>query len=120
MSLASHLDKTISIISSSLELLFDRFSKKSFRIKSVNVIMMWPRNKYLLVGLFIYILDSSTNNLVPLTETTESNSLNNNLFIFSGENLVDTTLSILKLFFLSFIIPYLNGDHVTTLNINHT
>jgi len=30
---------------------------------------MWPRNKYLLVGLFIYILDSSTNNLVPLTET---------------------------------------------------
>ena len=44
----------------------------------------------------IYISNTNTNSLVPLTETTESNSLNENLSIFSEECLVDTTVSILK------------------------
>jgi len=38
----------------------------------------------------------------------------------SGKSLVDTTLSILKILLLCFIILDLTGDHVTTHSIHHT
>ena len=49
------------------------------------------------------------------------NSLNfiNDLSCGSGESLVDTTLSILKILLLCFIILDLTGDHVTTHSIHH-
>jgi len=42
--LARYLAKTVPIISSTLELLFDQFSKKSFIIKRTNIVPIWHRN----------------------------------------------------------------------------
>jgi len=58
-------------------------------------IFYWDRNNTISCPI-IYISDTNTSNLVPLTESIESNSLNENLSIFSEECLVDTTVSILK------------------------
>ena len=64
----------------------------------------------------------NTNNLVPFKESIESNSHNENLFVFLeeslGESLVDTILSILKMLLLCFIL-YLNGNNVTPHCIHH-
>jgi hypothetical protein len=61
-----------------------------------------------------------TNSNVPNTEPLLSNSTFDDLSCGSGESLVDITLSILKMFFLCFIILDFTGIHVTTLSIHHT
>ncbi|OUM65571.1 hypothetical protein PIROE2DRAFT_7413 [Piromyces sp. E2] len=83
--LAAFLTKTIPIISSSMKLLYDRFSKTPNEIKSANVVSIGHRNL----------------TLVPYTGSDVRNSLNDNIND-SWESLVVTTLSNLMLL-LSFI-----------------
>jgi len=110
---------TIPIISSSLELLFERFRKNTFITKSANVVPIWQRNSTVRspVNSQQYTLTNST---VPNTEPIVSNSICVDLSCGSGESLVDTTLSILKMLLLCFIILDLTGDHITTRSIHHT
>jgi len=117
--LKNYLAKIIPNISSSLELLFEQFSKKSFSTKSADVVPICPRNN-IISNPIIYISETNTNILVLLRDSIENNSLNKNLSVFSRESLVDTTLSILKMLLLCLIIIDLNGDHVTTHCIHHT
>ena len=85
--LAVFLTKTIPIISSSMKLLFDRFSKTPNVIKSADVVPIGHRNSL----------------SIPYTESSASNSSNENSND-SWESLVDTTLSylMLLLYFISF------------------
>ena len=86
--LAAFLTKSIPIISSSMKLLFDRFSKTPNVIKSVDVVPIWHRNSL----------------SVPYTESNVRNESNDNIND-SWESLVeDTTLSylMLLLFFIMF------------------
>jgi len=48
-----------------------------------------------------------------------SNSTSDDLSCGTGESLVDTTLSVLKMLLFCFIILDLTGDHVTTRSIHH-
>ena len=88
-----YLANTIPIISSSLELLFERFSKNTFITKSVDVVPIWQRNNAVRnpVNSHQYTLTNST---VPNTVPIESNSTFDDLSCASGESLVDTTLFI--------------------------
>ena len=61
-----------------------------------------------------------TNSTVPNTEPIVSNSTFDDLSCGLRESLVDTTLSILKMLLLYFIILDLPGDHVTTRSIHQT
>ncbi|KAL6616846.1 ankyrin repeat-containing domain protein [Neocallimastix sp. 'constans'] len=96
--LAEYLANTIPIISSSLELLFERFSKNTFITKSA----------YVVTGKGIVQLVVLT---VPNTEPIINNSIFDDLSCGSEESLVDTTLSISKMLLLCFIILDLTGDH---------
>jgi len=116
--LARYHAKTIPIISSSIELIFDRFTKKYFSTKSSNVIPIRLRNN-IIKSPTIYISNTNTNSLVKFTESIESNSFNENLSVLSGESLVDRILSILRIVLLCFIILNLNDDHVTIYCIHH-
>ena len=86
---------TIPIVSSSLELLFERFSKNTFITKNADVIPIWQRNSTVRspVNSHQYTL---TNSIFPNTEPIVSNSTFDDLSCDSGESLVDTTLSIFK------------------------
>ena len=96
--LAEYLANTILIISSFLELLFERFSKNTFITKSDNVIPIWQRNSAVRspINSHQYTLTNST---VPNTESIVNNSIFDDLSCGSGESLVDTTLSILRCYF---------------------
>jgi len=59
-------------------------------------------------------------NIVLNTEPIESNSSFYDLSCGSWESLVNTTLSILKMLLLCFIISDLTSDHVTSHSIHHT
>jgi len=61
-----------------------------------------------------------TNSTVPNIKPIVSNSTFDDLSCGSGKSLVDTTLSILKMTLLCFIILDLTGDHVTPRSIHHT
>ena len=93
--LAEYLASTISIISSSLELFFERFSKNTFITKSADVIPIWQRNSAIRspVNSHQYTFTNST---VPNTEPLVSNLTFDDLSYGSWVSLVDTTLSILK------------------------
>ena len=84
-----------------------------------DVVPIWQRNNAVRssVSSHQYTL---TNSIVPNTEPIVSNSTSDDLSCGSGESLVDTTLSILKMLLLCFIILDLTGDHVTTRSIHHT
>ena len=78
--LAAFLTKTIPIISSSMKLLFDRFSKTPTLIKNADVVPIWQKN-------------FST---IPYTGSNASSSTNESI-IDSWERLVNTTLSYLAM-----------------------
>jgi len=90
--LAEYLANTIPIISSSLELLFERFSQNTFITKSADVVPIWQRNSAdrSLVNSHQYIF---TNSIVPNIEPLVSDSTCDDLSCGSRESLVDTTLS---------------------------
>jgi len=124
--LTEYLVNTIPIISSFLELLFERFSKNTFITKSADVIPIWQRNSAVRtpVNSHQYTLTNST---VLNKEPIVSNSIFDDLSCGSGESLVDTTISILKMSLLCFNILDLTGDHekkfgvmYTTRSIHHT
>ena len=94
--LAEYLANKIPIINSSLELFFKRFRKNTFITKSANVLPIWQRNNAVRspVNSHQYTLIKST---VPSAEPIVSNSTFDDLSFGSGESLVDTTLSILKM-----------------------
>ena len=115
---AKYLVNTIPIISSSLELLFERFSKNTFITKSV-VIPIWQSNNAVKSSVNSHQY-TFTNNTAPITEPIVSNSTFDDLSCASGERLVDTSLSILKMLLLCFNILDLTGDYVTTNSIYHT
>ena len=86
--LAEFLTSAIPIISSSFELLFDRYCKISNLTKSVDVVLI-----------------RHNDNTGSSSISTEGESrLNSSINDESGESLVDTTLSILKMLLLSFIM----------------
>ena len=87
LGLAEFLTKSIPIISSSMELLFERFSKTPIVIKSVDVVPIRHRN-----------------NIIPYTG---SNTMDNSLD--SWESLVDTTLSLMMLLLYFKLFEYLLG-----------
>ena len=87
MGLTEFLTSTIPIISSSFELLFDRYSKLSNFTKSVDVILIRHNHN----------MGSSS---ISTKGKSRFNSLINDE---SGESLVDITLSILKMLLLGFI-----------------
>ncbi len=95
MGLAEYLSKTIPIISSSLELLFDRYSINTSNTKSADVVPIWQRNHSVSSPVSSHPY-TFTNSIVPNTESIESNSITDDLSCGSGESLVDTILSILK------------------------
>jgi len=89
LGLAEFLIKSMPIISSSMELLFDRFSKTSIVTESVDVVPIRFRNNH-----------------IPYTG---SNAVENSLD--SWESLVDTTLSLMLLLFYFILFEYLGrGD----------
>jgi len=71
--LAEYLANTIPIISSSLELLFERFNKNTFIIKSADIVQIWQKNNAVSVpvNFHTYIF---TNNTVPNKEPRAGNS----------------------------------------------
>ena len=86
--LAEFLTSAIPIISSSFELLFDRYCKISNLTKSVDVVLI-----------------RHNDNTGSSSISTEGESrLNSSINDESGESLVDTTLSILKMLLLSFVM----------------
>jgi len=58
--------------------------------KSAYVVPIWLGNNTI-SSPNIYISDTNTHSLVPLAESIESNSINENLSVFSGDSSVDTT-----------------------------
>ena len=86
--LADFLTSTIPIISSSFELLFDRYCKIPNLTKSVDVLLIRHNN------------NTESSSISTKSESHPSSLINDE----SGESLVDTTLSILKMLLLSFII----------------
>ena len=74
MVLAEYLANTISIISSSLDLLFERLGKNTFISKSDDVVPIWQRNSAVRspVNSHQYIFTNST---VPNAEPIISNSI---------------------------------------------
>ncbi|KAG4084820.1 hypothetical protein H8356DRAFT_1435831 [Neocallimastix lanati (nom. inval.)] len=89
-----HLRVYLFCIFSSLELLFERFSKKktlSFT-KSADVVLIWQRNR-------------------AVRSPVNSHQYNILLTAHSGKSLVDTTLSSLKTLLPCFIISDLTGNH---------
>jgi hypothetical protein len=84
--LAEYLANTILIISSSLELLFERFSKSTFITNSADVVSIWQRNGAVSssVNSHQYTFANST---VPNTEPIVSNSIFDDLSCGSGESL---------------------------------
>ena len=117
--LAAYLTKTVPVISSSLELLFDRYRIIPFTTKRVNVEPIWQRS--------ISITSPPTthsNGHTSHSETTESHSLSMDSPA-SGESLVDTTLSYLQMLLLCFILLYSFGCndpsyHNTTIILKYT
>ncbi|KAG4087340.1 hypothetical protein H8356DRAFT_1433726 [Neocallimastix lanati (nom. inval.)] len=77
----------IPIISSSFELLFDRYCKISNLSKSVDVVLIRHND------------NTGSSSIATKDESLPSSSINDE----SGESLVDTTLSILKMLLLGFI-----------------
>jgi len=98
-----------------LSYFFNRFGKKSFSTKSVDIIQIWLKNNTI-SSLILYILKHKyTSSQVPLTESIEISSLllmRIFLYFHSGERLMNTTLSIFKMLILWLIILDLNGDHI--------
>jgi len=86
--LTEFLTSAIPIISSSFELLFDRYSKLPNLTKSVDVVLIRHND------------NTISSSISMKGESRLSCSVNNE----SGESLVDTTLSILKMLLLGFII----------------
>jgi len=86
--LAEFLTSAISIISSSFELLFYRYSKISNLTKSVDVVLIRHND------------NAGSSSISTKGESRLSSSINDE----SGKSLEDTTLSILKMLLLSFII----------------
>ena len=72
------------------------------------------------VALFTEIMSRASTQQGLNTEPLISNSTFDDLSCGSGECLVDTTLFILKMLLLCFIILDLTGDHVTTHSIHYT
>ena len=87
--LAEFLTSAIPIISSSFELLFDRYSKKSNLTKSVDVVVLIRHND-----------NTGSSSISTKSESRLSSSINDE----SGVYLLDTTLSILRMLLLGFII----------------
>ena len=87
LGLAEFLSKSIPIISSSMELLFDRLSKTSIVTESADVVPIGHRN----------------NNFVPYTGSNAASSLD------SWESLVATTLSYLMLLLYFIILEFYLG-----------
>jgi len=85
--LAEFLTSAIPIISSSFKLLFDRYCKIPNLSKSVDVVMIRHNN------------NTGSASISTKDESRPSSSINDE----SGESLVDTTLSILKILLLGFI-----------------
>jgi len=85
--LTEFLTSAIPIISSSFELLFDRYSKLPNLTKSVDVVLIRHND------------NTGSSSLSKKGESRPSSSINDG----SEESLVDTTLSILKMFLLGFI-----------------
>jgi len=85
--LAEFLTRAIPIISSSFELLFDRYCKIPNLTKSVDVVLIRHND------------NTGSSSISTKGESHPSSSINDE----SGESLVDTTLSILKMLLLSFI-----------------
>ena len=104
MGLAEFLTSAIPIISSSFELLFDRYSKIPNLTKRVDVVLIRHTD------------NTGSSSISTKGECRLSSSINDE----SGESLVDTTLSILKMLLLCFIILDLTGDHVATHSIHHS
>ena len=119
MRLAEYIANTIPIISSSLEIFFERFRKNTFITKSADVVPICQRNSTVRSSVNSHQY-TFTNSTVPNTELLVSNSTFDDLSCGSGECLVDTTLFILKMLLLCFIILDLTGDHVTTHSIHYT
>jgi len=86
--LVEFLTSAIPIISSSFELLFDRYCKIPNLSKSVDVVLIRHND------------NTGSSSISTKGESRLSNSINDE----SGKSLVDTTLSILKMLFLGFII----------------
>ena len=86
--LAEFLTSAVPIISSSFELLFDRYCKIPNLTKSVDVVLIRHND------------NTGSSSSSTKGESRLSSSINDD----SGESLVDTTLSILKMLLLSFII----------------
>jgi len=84
--LAEFLTNTIPIISSSFELLFDRYCKISNSTKSVDVVLIRHNN------------DTGSSSISTNDESRRSSTISDE----SGESLVVTTLSILKMLLLRF------------------
>ena len=94
MGLAEFLTRAIPIISSSFELLFDRYCKISNLTKSVDVVLIRHNE------------NTGLSSITTKGDSRPSSSINDE----SGESLVDTTLSIFKKkknYFLLFIFYFL-------------
>jgi hypothetical protein len=85
--LAEFLTNAIPIISSSFELLFDRYCKISNLTKSVDVVLIRHNE------------NTGLSSITTKGDSRPSSSINDE----SGESLVDTTLSILRMLLLNFI-----------------
>ena len=99
--LAEFLSKTIPIISSSFELLFDKYCL--IQTRSVDVVPIEHRSN---------VTYSSINDNVPNTRSPNSiisgiDSTDDSIVDNLRKSLVDTTLSILQMLLLSFIFSYL-------------
>ena len=94
-------------------------AKNTFITNSADDILIWRRNSAVSspVNSHQYTFTNST---VPNTEPIVSNSIFVDLSRGSRESLVDTILSIFKMFFLCFIILDLTGDYVTSYIIHYT
>ena len=89
--LAEFLTRAIPIISSSFELLFDRYCKIPNLSKSVDVVLIRHND------------NTGSSSISTKGESRPSCSINDE----SGESLVNTTLSILKMLLLAFIIFFI-------------
>ncbi len=99
--LAEFLSKTIPIISSSFELLFDKY--RLIQTRSVDVVPIGHRNNVTYSSINNNVLNTrSPNSIISSTDNT-GDSIVDDL----RESLVDTTLSILQMLLLSFIFSYL-------------
>jgi len=106
--LSEYLANTITIISCSFKLLFERFSKNTFITKSVDIVPIWQRNSAISSPVNSYQYTFTVLNTKPIV----SNLIFDDLSCGSSESLVDTTLCFINLNF--------NGDHATTHSIRHT